>query len=134
MPILVIIALSLHVLPAVFWVGSTFMLARGGGLGAEPLFRPQMGAATLTVLTGGFLWRQLHSGGFGGPEKVLALGALCAVVAAGVQGALVGSTAGALRHGSIQPGPAAGRMALAHRIAAPLLAVTLVCMVIARYV
>ena len=46
----------------------------------------------------------------------------------------MGSTAGALRRGSIQPGPAAGRMALAHRIAAPLLAVALVCMVVARYV
>ncbi len=134
MPILIIIALSLHVLPAVFWTGSTFVLARGGGVGAEQLFRPQMGAATLTVLTGGFLWGQLHAGGFGGPEKALALGALCAVVAAGVQGALVGSTAGALRRGSIQPGPAAGRMALAHRIAALLLAVTLVCMAVARYV
>ena len=134
MPILVIIALSLHVVPAVFWTGSTFILARGGGVGAEPLFKAQMGAATLTVLTGGFLWGQLHAGGFGGPEKVLALGALCAVVAAGVQGALVGSTAGALRHGSIQPASAARRMALAHRVAAPLLAVALVCMVIARYV
>lgn len=134
MPILVIIALSLHVLAAVFWTGTSFTLARLSGAGAERLFRPQMGAATVAVLTGAYLWSQLHAGGTGGAEKVLMLGAVCAVIAAGVQGALVGSTAGALRRGSIQPEPAARRMALAQRVAAPLLAVTLVCMVTARYV
>src|SRR5437016_3456522 len=96
MPILIIIVLSLHVLAAVFWAGTTFALARAGA-GAAPLFRPQMGAATVAVLSGGYLFYALHRGGFGRAEQVLAAGALCAVAAAGVQGALVGR---AVRKGS----------------------------------
>ncbi len=35
-----IIALSLHVLSSVFWAGSSFTLARTGGLGGEKLLGP----------------------------------------------------------------------------------------------
>jgi hypothetical protein len=83
-----IIVISLHVLAGVLWAGTSFTLARTGGAAAERLFRPQMGAAVIAVLTGGYLWHLLHEGGFGTTEKVLALGALCAVAAAGVQGAM----------------------------------------------
>ena len=62
MPVLIVIALSLHLLASIFWAGSTFTLARSGGQGAEALFRPQMGAATVAVLAGIYLWSQLHAG------------------------------------------------------------------------
>src|SRR5258707_14520401 len=55
-----IVTLVLHVLFGVFWAGSTFVLARTGGHQADRLFRPQMGAATISVLTGGLLWVLLH--------------------------------------------------------------------------
>jgi len=128
-----IIVISLHVLAGVFWAGTSFTLARTGGAAAERLFRPQMGAAVIAVLTGGYLWHLLHEGGFGKTELVLALGALCAVAAAGVQGAM---GAAATRKLARAPGdPAArSRVVLAQRIAAGLLAVTVVSMVAARYV
>jgi len=112
----VMLLLVLHVLPGVFWAGSTFVLARSGGAGADGMFRSQMGAATLTVFAGIGLMVLLHRGAQGPMEHTLALGAVCALAAAGVQGAL--------RRRS----PAS-----AQRIAAGLLAITIVCMVIARY-
>ena len=117
MSIGVIILIALHVLTGVFWAGSTFTLARNGGVGSEALFRPQMGAAVVAVLTGAGMWHLLHAGNFALGEKVLAAGALAAIAAAGVQGAV---------HRK-QP-------ATAQRIAAGLLAVTVVCMVVSRYV
>jgi len=134
MPLTLIIALSLHVLAAVFWVGTSFALARIGGPGAERLLRPQLGAALAAVLTGAYLWSQLHRDAFDRPEQVLAIGVVCALVAAGVQGAIVGR---AVRGRSMTPagaGPAWARIIIAQRAAAGLLAVTLVCMTIARYV
>ena len=117
MDIGVIILIALHVLTGVFWAGSTFTLARSGGAGGEALFRPQMGAAVIAVLTGVGMWHLLHAGNFALGEKILAAGALAAIAAAGVQGAL---------HRK-QP-------ATAQRIAAGLLAITVVCMVVSRYV
>jgi hypothetical protein len=111
-----ILLIALHAMATVFWTGSTFMLARTGGANADVMFRPQMGAATVAVLTGLGLGAMVHAGLLGWPRTVLMIGALAAVAAAGVQGAL------------------RRRPALAHRVAAPLLAVALVCMVIARYV
>jgi hypothetical protein len=113
---LIIVLFAIHALAGVFWAGSTFALARAGGEGAGKFFRPQMGAATLTALAGVGLWAILHRGGHGPMEKTLAVGALCAVAAAGVQGALRRSPA------------------LSQRLAAVLLATTVVCMVVARYV
>jgi hypothetical protein len=116
MTYLIMLLLVLHVLPGVFWAGSTFVLARSGGAGADSMFGSQMGAATLTILAGIGLMVLLHRGAQGPMEHTLGVGAVCALAAAGVQGAL--------RRRS----PAA-----AQRIAAGLLAVTIVCMVIARY-
>src|SRR5258706_6121764 len=126
--------LSLHVLSAVFWAGTSFALARTGGLGGAGLFRPQLGAAFVAVITGGYLWSQLHAGGFGTPERVLAIGAACAVIAAGIQGRFGGLAIRALRRGSITDLQVQPRIAIGQRIAAPLLAVTVICMVISRYV
>src|SRR5216684_8591853 len=76
MQIALIIALSLHILSSVFWAGSSFTLARTGGVGGELLFGPQMGAAVIAVLTGAYLGQSVHEGTFGTPEKILAAGAL----------------------------------------------------------
>ncbi|MET3666276.1 hypothetical protein [Caulobacter sp. 1776] len=123
MPLLLIIVIALHVLSSVFWAGSTFAMARVGGTEAPRLFGPQMGAAGVAVLTGGALWGLLHRGGFGTSEAVLAGGALAALLALAVQVLGVGR---GLRAGSPVAGP--------YRASAGLLAITIVCMAIARYV
>src|SRR6185437_9175798 len=99
MPYAIMAAISLHILSAVFWAGTSFTLARTGGAGGAALFRPQMGAALIAVLSGSYLWSQLHSAGFGTSEMVLAIGAGCAIAAAGVQGALTGPAIRAMQRG-----------------------------------
>lgn len=133
MQLLLIITISLHVLAGVFWVGTTLALARTGGLGGEQLFRPQMGAAVVAFVTGGYLWHLLHPGVFGTAEKVLATGAFTAVIAAGVQGAMVGPAVRRLRQGVIDTDGARPRIASGQRVAAVLLAITVLCMAAARY-
>ena len=117
MQMVLIVLIGLHILAGVFWAGSTFAIVRSGGAGAQALFGPQMGAATLTVLAGIGLWGLLHRGSMGPMEHTLALGALCAIAAAGVQGA------------TRRKNPLKGQ-----RIAAALLAIAVICMAIARYV
>jgi hypothetical protein len=120
---LVTIALVLHVLAATFWAGSTFTLARAGDKSAAQLFGPQMGAALVTVLAGAYVWARAL--GAGAPV-VLGVGALAALVAVAVQGIGVGGV-----RAKIASDPAArARAALAHRVAAGLLIVTIACMVI----
>jgi hypothetical protein len=125
--------LSLHVLSAIFWAGTSVALARTGGLGGAKLFRPQMGAAVVAVITGGYLWGQLHAAGFDTAELVLLIGVVFALIAAGVQGRFGGMAIRALRQGRITEVEAQPRIAAGQRIAAPLLALTVVCMVISRY-
>jgi hypothetical protein len=134
MQIALIIALSLHILSSVFWAGTSFALARTGGVGGEQLFRPQMGAAVIAVLTGGYLGHLVHAGAFGATEQILAIGALAALVAAGVQGAIGGRAIRSLHSGTADETGARSRIATAQRVAAALLAVTAVCMGAARYV
>jgi len=132
MQMTLIVALVLHVLSGVFWAGTTFALARTGGNQADLFFRPQMAAAAVAVMTGGVLWFYLHHGPLGTPGHLLAIGALCAFLALGMQG-MVGAPAlrklsalgesEALRH----------RAARNQRIAAVLLAITVTCMAAARY-
>src|SRR5262249_35340708 len=59
---------------------------------AELCFRSQMGAAAMAVVTGGVLWFYLHHGPLGTPGHLLAIGALCAFLALGVQGMMAAST------------------------------------------
>src|SRR5882672_12193693 len=120
MQIPLIITLSLHVLSSVFWAGSSFTLARTGGLGGEKLFRPQMGAAVVAILTGAYLGHAVHEGSFGTAEKILAAGALAALIAAGVQAAIGGPAIHRLR-GGIADEAARSRLVTAQRIAAALL-------------
>jgi len=117
MQLVLIVLIGLHILGGVFWAGSTFAIVRSGGAGAPALFGPQMGAATITVLAGVGLWAVLHRGPEGPMEHTLALGALCAIAAAGVQGA------------TRKKNPMKGQ-----RIAAGLLLITVISMAIARYV
>jgi hypothetical protein len=134
MQVTLIVTLVLHVLSGVFWAGTTFALARTGGNRADQLFRPQMGAATIVVATGALLWFLLHRGTLGTPGHILAFGALCAVVAAGVQGMMGGS---ALRKlsvaGESEVTRLRHRVATGQRIAAGFLAITVTCMAAARY-
>jgi len=88
----------------------------------------------IAVLTGGYLWTQFHGGGFGTMEKILAVGIFCAFAAAGAQGAIVGSAARKFSTSEIDENVARSRITVAQRIAAGLLAVTIVCMAVARYV
>jgi hypothetical protein len=130
MHILLIIALAAHVLAGVFWAGTTFALARSGGKGASLLFRPQMGAASVAVLSGAYLWAVFHRQSFGIAEATLGAGIVAAIAALTVQALLVGR---ALRAEATSPGPAR-RVALGERMAAGLLVLTVICMATARYV
>lgn len=130
-----ITVIVVHVLAATFWAGSTFALTRLGGEKAEQLFPAQMGAATLVVLTGAQLWGQLHRGAFNLPEQMLAVGVVATILAAGVQGALIGPARRRLSDASEQTRASLrGRMAIGNRIAAALLAITLATMAGARFV
>ena len=115
MKTVLMLAIALHTLSAVFWAGTTFALVRGQGAGAQPLRKPQLGAAVVAILSGALLGHLAHAGAFGNVERVLAVGAVAALLAIVIQFANV-------------RGPAT-----AQRIAAGLLAVSLLCMVLARY-
>lgn len=135
MQLLIIVLLVFHVVPGVFWAGSTFVLARSGGLGAEQLAYPQLGAATVSMLAGLAVWGFLHGANFGTFEQVLALGVICAIAAAGVQSARGLPAIRRLRSASgSEAASLRAHIAQAQRTAAGLLVVTLICMVIARYV
>lgn len=124
------VALALHLMSGVFWAGSTFVLARTGDGGlAMSLFAPQMGAATMAVLSGALLWHLFHGTGyFGTQEQVLAVGAVAAIAAAGVQGALVGRA----RRARNDAADILAQAVRGERLAAGLLAVTVITMAIAR--
>jgi hypothetical protein len=133
MQITLLLTLVLHILSGVFWAGSTFALARTGATTADQLFRPQMGAAVVAVITGGVLWHLLHPSGFSITEQVLALGALTAVLAAGAQGALCGPALRRLARADGKDARSQTQMVLGQRIAAALLTLTVICMAAARY-
>lgn len=124
--------LSLHLLAAIFWAGTTFALAFTGGVGDARLFRARMIAALIAFLAGGYLWGMLRPAG--GSEVILGLGVICAIAAAGVQGALGGRAIREMRNGTLGEADGRARVAAAERIAAILLAITIICMAAARYI
>jgi hypothetical protein len=124
---------ALHVLSAVFWAGSSFTLARSGGLGAESLFGPQMGAAAVAIVSGGLLGHLLGKGVQGPSQQVLMAGAGCALVALLLQGLMARPAVKALRQGGADPVAARTRFARVQRVAAVLLALAAACMGAARY-
>jgi len=134
MQVLLIVTLALHVLTGVFWAGATFTLALTVGAHADRLFRPQMGAAVVVVLTGALLWHLVHRDAFGTAEQLLAVGALCAIAAAGVQGTVTGPVLRKRATGSGSELSALhARMVTGQRVAAGLLVVAVICMAAARY-
>ncbi len=131
MPPVLIAVLSVHAVAGLFWIGSSLILARPGAKGAEKWFTPQMAAAAIAIFAGGGLWSMYRLSGLGRVEILLMIGGVCAIAASGVQGALVGGSARRLRTGALPETEARSRMVLGNRIAAGLLAVTLITMVLA---
>ena len=130
----ILIVQAVHVLPAVFWAGTTFVLARTGGAEAERLVPAQVGAMALTILAGATLWRMTHPA-FDRTEQVLAAGAGCAILAALIQISLALPATRSLKTASSTASAALRRrVANAERLASLLLAVTIICMVATRYV
>ncbi|MDX8452677.1 hypothetical protein RFM98_07910 [Mesorhizobium sp. VK9D] len=128
-----IVVIGLHVVAGVFWAGTTVAVARDPEIKAERFFRPQMGAAGLAFLTGLLLWYFFHEGAFGSMEKVLALGILTALIAAGVQGALVGSASRQLAGAdAATQTELRAKMTRGERIAGGLLVITVLCMATAK--
>ncbi|MEI9410693.1 MULTISPECIES: hypothetical protein [Mesorhizobium] len=128
-----IVVIGLHVMAGVFWAGTTIAVARDSDIRAERFFRPQMGAAGLAFLTGLLLWYFFHEGAFGSMEKVLALGILTALIAAGVQGALVGSASRQLAAAdAATQTELRAKMTRGERIAGGLLVITVLCMATAK--
>lgn len=133
MQIYLIIAAGLHVLAAVFWAGSTFVLARSAALGAEKLWRPQLGAAIVSMLSGGYLWSVLHRGQFGDSEKILAVGIVAALLAVALQATIGLVAARALERNPTDPN-LRKRITIIQRIGSALLALTVTCMAVSRHV
>ncbi|MBZ9741399.1 MULTISPECIES: hypothetical protein [unclassified Mesorhizobium] len=130
-----IVVIGLHVLAGVFWAGTTVTLARDPEIKAERFIRPQLGAAGMVFLTGALLWYFFHGAYFGSMEMVLALGILAAFAAAGVLGAMVRASSRQLAGASADiETQLRARMAMGERIAARLLAITVLCMAVARMV
>ena len=115
---LIVVVIAIHLLAGVFWAGSTFALTHTSPSHklTPQLFRAQMSAAVLAIAAGVALWGIVIRGAHGPMENTLALGALCAIAAAGVQGGMRRSPL------------------MAQRIAAALLSITVICMVISPYV
>jgi len=130
---ILIVAISLHVLAAISWAGSTFALARLAGHGGERLFVPQIATAALAILSGGYLWRTLHQGVFETMEKVLGVGVVSALVALALQVFIGGFAFWNLRRQRGDSNAQRSRFALAQRLAALLLAVAAVSMAAARF-
>lgn len=135
MQALILSVQALHVVPAVFWAGTTFALARSGGAGAETLVRAQVGAMVITILAGAGMWMLTHRGAFGSTERVLAAGIASALLAGAVQVVLALPAARALATAGAGDAQRLRRkVAAAERIAMLLLVVTVVCMTASRYV
>jgi hypothetical protein len=134
MTTLLVIMIAAHVLSSVFWAGSTFTLARLSGLGGERLVYPQTGAAAIAVLSGGYLWTQLHGTGIGPVEQILLGGIVAALIALLVQASTGFRALSALRHQQLSEEQARQRIAAAQRLTTGLLAITAICMASARYV
>ena len=121
-----IVLVAIHAMSGVFWAGSTGAMANLKGAMAERLFPFQMGSAAAAIVAGILLFAFYR--GFSGSTSdwILNGGIVAAIVAVILQGALIGPERSA--------GDAARpRMALANRIAAGLLMLTVVTMVVARY-
>jgi uncharacterized membrane protein len=128
-----ILVAALHVLTTVFWAGTTFALARTGGAATERLFKPQLVAAVLACISGGYLGHTLHGHSIGRPEQVLITAAAASVIALLVQVSIVGDAMRTLRDGARDHAHARTQATVGHRVAAGLLALAAIGMAAARY-
>ena len=127
------IVISLHVLAATFWAGSTFALVRMRGNGSDQLLAPQLGAAVVVIASGAYLWLTLHEGSFGNTEQFLIVGALAAILALAIQAVVIGGALRERRRSEAADTKTRSRIALAQRAAAVLLMAAAVAMAAARY-
>lgn len=129
MQTLLTVLIVLHVLTGVFWAGSTFALARTAGTNAENLAFPQFGSAVVTILLGIAVMALALNGAPGIPSvRALQVGAGAALIAAIVQASAL-PTVRRLR--AAQGADAAQprkRIVISQRVAAALLAITVICM------
>src|SRR5215475_7699772 len=123
-----VIAISLHILAATFWAGSTFACARMAGNGGQQLFGPQLAAAAVAVLSGAYLWKTLHDGSFGITKQLLGAGALAALVALVIHLTVIRTALRGLRKSTGDDARARARLAVGYRAAAILLAVAVLAM------
>lgn len=127
---LLVLLIVLHVLSGVFWAGSTFVLARTAGANAERLAFPQFGAAVATIIMGASVWALALRNVPPIPAlHVLGAGALCALLAAIVQG-LALPVVRRLKDPSTEPTAPRRRITIHQRIASVLLVAAIVCMVL----
>ena len=128
-----VIALSLHILAATFWAGSTFACVRMTGNDGQQLFAPQLAAAAVAVLSGAYLWKAVHEGSFGRTEQLLSAGAVAAIVALVVQMTVIRSALRRQRTSSGDDAKARSQLTMGYRVAAVLLAVAVLAMAASRY-
>jgi len=128
---LLLLAVSIHVLSAVFWAGSTFTIARTGAPAIAKIFRPQVGSATVAIASGGYLWHALHAPGIDSADYVLGAGAACGILAFITQ--VLFTAPSLIRDGGQDRAEPRHRVLVAQRCAAALLAVTVICMAAARF-
>jgi hypothetical protein len=124
MQLSIAVAMALHVLTTIFWAGSTAVMARMDGLDARKLFGPQVGAAVLAILSGGYLWHLFHSNTPGRAEHILMIGMGAALLALALQ---------VIAFFKMRAANTSGRINSLHRPAAGLLAIAAVCMAAFRF-
>jgi hypothetical protein len=108
--------LSLHVLVAIFWAGSTFSLARLAGLGGEKFVFPQLGRRDLGHTERRlFVW---HDACRSLAEQVLVAGVICAVVPLIIQGVIGIPTLRRFQSGRLDVEDVRARVGKAQRAAA----------------
>ncbi|WP_250627233.1 hypothetical protein [Pinirhizobacter soli] len=125
---IVIALIVLHVVTGVFWAGSSFVLARMGGLLVEKLAFPQFGAGVATLCLGMATWFLALRGlpptpGF----HVLGIGAACAVLALIVQASALPAVK-TLKGAQGDSSPQQRRVLISQRVAAGLLLLAVLAM------
>lgn len=150
---IIAIVRAIHILSGVIWAGFAIVVAALVMPSLAPEGRPAFGqymakggtrtagiAAALTFFSGLYLMFRLHANDHSAMGATLGIGALLAILAGITGGAITGRTAGQLA--KLTPGPDTAaqmaalrnRMTMGARITATLLALSVICMAIARYV
>jgi hypothetical protein len=130
---ILIVALVLHLLSGIAWMGMSFGIARGLiPLEATSSLRgSQRGAAVVAMLAGVVLWGLAHRDRFYAPEMALAAGSVFAVLAAIVQGVAGGRLKRAMAAG-LDEAARNGVRGL-DRLGAGLLVLTVILMAASKY-